>query len=186
MHPLVNKRALLFVALAGLATPTGCWTPWTPPRFAQPPAQPLPDPAQAERLRAALPAAEAILREEVRKRGFPSLAVGVVHHRRLVWTLGLGPDAPDADTVFRIGSVTKLFAGLALLALRDQGKLQLDDPATTGCRASASSTMPRGTMTSPRPRSSSPSTEPSWSSCRERRPFTPTWPWAWWASSSPA
>jgi CubicO group peptidase (beta-lactamase class C family) len=89
---------------------------------------PPPDPAHGERLRAALPVVEATLRREVRERGFPSLAVGVVHRDRLVWTLGLGPDAPTADTVFRIGSVTKLFAGLALLALRDEGKLQLDDP----------------------------------------------------------
>lgn len=38
-------------------------------------------------------------------------------------------DVPlSADHVFRIGSVTKQFAAAGLLALADQGKLQLDDP----------------------------------------------------------
>src|SRR5258706_10887055 len=35
---------------------------------------------------------------------------------------------PDADTVYRIGSITKSFTGLALLSLRDDGVLGLDDP----------------------------------------------------------
>ena len=35
----------------------------------------------------------------------------------------------DVDTVFRIASMTKSFTAMAILALRDQGKLALDDPA---------------------------------------------------------
>jgi CubicO group peptidase (beta-lactamase class C family) len=35
----------------------------------------------------------------------------------------------DADTVFRIASMTKSFTAMCILKLRDQGKLSLDDPA---------------------------------------------------------
>ncbi len=35
----------------------------------------------------------------------------------------------DADTVFRIASMTKSFTAMAVLSLRDAGRLSLDDPA---------------------------------------------------------
>ena len=41
--------------------------------------------------------------------------------------LGAGP--PDADTVFRIASMSKSFTASAVLLLRDAGALALDDPA---------------------------------------------------------
>ena len=37
--------------------------------------------------------------------------------------------AVDADTVFRIASMTKSFTAMAILKLRDEGRLSLDDPA---------------------------------------------------------
>jgi len=37
---------------------------------------------------------------------------------------------PDADALFRIGSLTKRFTALAVLRLRDAGKLTLDDPVS--------------------------------------------------------
>ena len=41
----------------------------------------------------------------------------------------LGGPPPDADTVFRIASMTKSFTASAILALRDDGALRLDDLA---------------------------------------------------------
>src|SRR5204862_2425310 len=35
----------------------------------------------------------------------------------------------DSGTVFRIASMTKSFTAMAILSLRDEGKLSLDDPA---------------------------------------------------------
>ena len=67
----------------------------------------------------------------------PGLVYGVLLDGELLHTLGLGTRsaenvAPvDADTLFRIASMTKSFAALAVVMLRDAGKLRLDDPAAS-------------------------------------------------------
>ncbi len=66
---------------------------------------------------------------------YPGLAVGVILDGELVWTGGYGVASLDGrpvdqHTVFRIASLTKTITGLALLKLRDDGRLRLDAPAT--------------------------------------------------------
>jgi CubicO group peptidase (beta-lactamase class C family) len=63
----------------------------------------------------------------------PGLSYGVVAEGRLVHGGGrgrTGPDerTPDADSVFRIASMTKSFTAAAVLSLRDEGRLLLDVP----------------------------------------------------------
>ncbi|AKU92672.1 serine hydrolase domain-containing protein [Vulgatibacter incomptus] len=70
----------------------------------------------------------------VTAQGYPNLAIGVVIGGELVWRAGFGEGtkigkAPDENTFFRAGSVTKLVTSTALLALADEGKLVLDDEA---------------------------------------------------------
>jgi len=95
--------------------------------------------APIQRIRAAelapvLADLETRLRDEQAKRKLPSLAVGVVTDEGLVWFRGFGKrdlgagDPITKDTIFRIGSITKVFTGFALLQLRDAGKLSLDEP----------------------------------------------------------
>jgi CubicO group peptidase (beta-lactamase class C family) len=64
----------------------------------------------------------------------PGLAFGVVHDGELVHCGGfgqrfLGGPAPDADTVFRISSMSKSFTAAGIMALCDEGQLALDDLA---------------------------------------------------------
>lgn len=65
----------------------------------------------------------------------PGVVFGVVHDGKLAYVRGLGVQdtasgkAVDADSVFRIASMSKQFVALAVLKLRDAGKLELDAPA---------------------------------------------------------
>jgi CubicO group peptidase (beta-lactamase class C family) len=67
----------------------------------------------------------------------PGLAYGVVMDGQLVHVGNLGVQdvaskrPVTADTLFRIASMSKAFTALAILKLRDEGKLSLDAPAET-------------------------------------------------------
>src|SRR5580704_7229033 len=97
-----------------------------PPAFA--------DPDRRAKLAAAFPAIDKALEDERAAQGLPGVSVGIVIDGELGYAKGFGvvdpatKTVPDADTVYRIGSISKSFTGLALLALRDDGVLDLDDP----------------------------------------------------------
>jgi CubicO group peptidase (beta-lactamase class C family) len=58
------------------------------------------------------------------------IADGALAHTGAAGFRDLAAKAPvDADTVFRIASMTKSFTAMSILKLRDEGKLSLDDPA---------------------------------------------------------
>ena len=98
------------------------------------PAARFADPARREKLVRAFPAIETKMAEQMRELSLPGLVYGVIVDGELVLVGGLGhrdieTKAPvDADTVFRIASMTKSFIALAVLKLRDEAKLDLDDP----------------------------------------------------------
>lgn len=64
------------------------------------------------------------------------LSVALIDHEEIVWAQGFGwadraanqPAAPD--TTYHIGSVSKIFVTAALMALVDDGKVDLDAPVT--------------------------------------------------------
>jgi CubicO group peptidase (beta-lactamase class C family) len=107
-----------------------------PPRVAQPPSEAadFDDPGRMARAQQTLGAIDAHFNASMAEQGFVGLAVAVVVDGQVVMSKGYGDrdghgGAIDGDTVFRIGSITKVVSAMALLALRDQGKLSLDDPA---------------------------------------------------------
>ncbi|WP_016909009.1 serine hydrolase domain-containing protein [Streptomyces xiaopingdaonensis] len=61
----------------------------------------------------------------------PSFVGGLVREGALVWSAGRSADengVPDADTQYRIGSLTKMFTAVLVLRLREEGLLDLADP----------------------------------------------------------
>jgi D-alanyl-D-alanine carboxypeptidase len=73
---------------------------------------------------------------QIAYRGLPGIAVGVVSDQELVWSKGYGfadiqskrPMTPS--TLFRMASHSKLFTATAIMQLREQGKVRLDDPVS--------------------------------------------------------
>jgi CubicO group peptidase (beta-lactamase class C family) len=104
-------------------------------RAAEPLVERFADGERLAKLAAAHAGIDAMLAEERDRQGLPGLAAGIVVDGELRHVTALGvrnleTGAPvDADTVFRIGSITKTVTALAVLRLRDEGKLALDDPA---------------------------------------------------------
>ncbi len=94
------------------------------------------DPERGAKLAVAFPEVERIFAEAVSSQHMPGAAIGIVVDGALVFSKGFGvrdaaTNAPvDADTVFRIASMTKSFTAIAILKLRDEGKLSLDDPVS--------------------------------------------------------
>jgi D-alanyl-D-alanine carboxypeptidase len=78
---------------------------------------------------------EATATSFVKQQRLPGAAVGVVTGEGLVWFGGIGfadvadRRAPEPTTLYRIASITKTFTGTAIMQLRDEGRLRLDDPA---------------------------------------------------------
>jgi CubicO group peptidase (beta-lactamase class C family) len=86
------------------------------------------------RLDAALRTVDATITADFAKDGVGGLSLGVVSGATLVWSKHYGyaeaetKRAPDNDTTYRVGSITKQFTALALLQLVEQGKMKLSDP----------------------------------------------------------
>jgi CubicO group peptidase (beta-lactamase class C family) len=98
------------------------------------PAQARVQGAAAQPLSKALPIIEQIYRAQAEKNHLPGLAFGVVLDSQLVCSGGVGfanlekRIPATSRSLFRIASMTKSITAMAVLRLRDQGKLALDDP----------------------------------------------------------
>src|SRR3978361_36045 len=59
----------------------------------------------------------------------PSLVAGVVRDGGRGWASGRGEVGdPHTDVQYRLGSISKTVTAVAVMRLRDEGRLDLDDP----------------------------------------------------------
>ncbi|HUX14153.1 MAG TPA: serine hydrolase domain-containing protein, partial [Spirochaetia bacterium] len=73
---------------------------------------------------------------EVAYERYPGFSMAIAHDQDIIWSNGYGfaniedklPTRPD--TIYSICSISKLFTAISIMQLRDDGKLQLDDPVS--------------------------------------------------------
>lgn len=75
---------------------------------------------------------KAAVRYEVAEKDLPAFSISMVDQDEIVWADGFGfQDAKKtipatAETVYRVGSISKLFTDIAVMQLAEEGKLDLD------------------------------------------------------------
>jgi CubicO group peptidase (beta-lactamase class C family) len=88
------------------------------------------------RLREAINLLELWLDAQQAYEEIPGISAGVVYDQELIWSKGFGyadlenrvPATPQ--TIYSICSISKLFTSIGVMQLRDEGKLDLDDPVS--------------------------------------------------------
>lgn len=122
--PTLRRAALAALLCVPIAAPLGAQpSPRTPASLST-----NPDVLGAQRLFSAW------MNGQLAYRQLPGVVVGVVHDQQLVWAQGFGyadlaakrPMTPQVK--FRMASHSKLFTATAIMQLREQGKVRLDDP----------------------------------------------------------
>ena len=83
----------------------------------------------------------AFIEYHVETKDLPALSIALVDDQQIVWAQGFGCQHPapstqqpctpaTANTVYRVGSVSKLFTDMAIMQLVERGELSLDVPIT--------------------------------------------------------
>ncbi|MCI0697384.1 serine hydrolase [candidate division KSB1 bacterium] len=79
---------------------------------------------------------ERFITHEMRDKKLPALSIALVDDQDIVWAKGFGWEDSDkktlatAETVYRVGSVSKLFTDIGIMQLVERGVIDLDAPVT--------------------------------------------------------
>ena len=93
------------------------------------------DPDRKEKIKKAFAVIDSIYKRHAEENHFPGISFGVVVDGELVYKNSYGytdiakQTPATTSSLFRIASMSKSFTCMAILKLRDEGKLDLDDPA---------------------------------------------------------
>src|SRR5687767_2915881 len=94
------------------------------------------DSDRLKKIEAVFPVIERIYKQHADRNRFPGLAFGIVVDGKLVFSGTQGYTDVDkkitvsSRSMFRIASMSKSVTAVAILQLRDKGKLRLDDPVS--------------------------------------------------------
>lgn len=125
MHKLILFVSL-FPAVLAVKGQEG-QNPYKPPIFN--------DNARIEKIKATKEVVDKLFKEQAERAHYPALVYGVVADGQLIYTGEVGftdidkKIKADITSAFRIASMSKSVTAMAIMQLRDAGKLQLDDPA---------------------------------------------------------
>lgn len=78
-----------------------------------------------------------LIKKEIKNKNIVGLSIALVDDQRIVWTEGFGyaDKANDVranpETVYGVGSISKLFTATAAMQLAEQGKMDIDKPLQT-------------------------------------------------------
>ncbi len=76
------------------------------------------------------------IEQQLSEKQIPGLSIALIDDQQVVWAQGFGvadaagKKAATAETVYRIGSVSKLFTDIAIMQMVERGELNLDAPIT--------------------------------------------------------
>ena len=73
-----------------------------------------------------------MIEHEREQKGLAAVSIALVDAEGVVWAAGFGEQAPGvpatAETVYRVGSVSKLFTDMAVMQLAERGEIVIDAP----------------------------------------------------------
>lgn len=79
---------------------------------------------------------ERVITAEMRDKQLPAVSIALVDKNKIVWARGFGEAdsihhvAATAETVYRVGSVSKLFTDIGIMQLVEKGSVSLDAPVS--------------------------------------------------------
>jgi len=89
-----------------------------------------------QELKDALNLVEIWIESQMAYNNIPGISMAIVYQDEVVWKHAMGfsnletKTPMQTNTVYSICSISKLFTSIALMQLRDQGKVRLDDPVS--------------------------------------------------------
>src|SRR5579862_6123921 len=81
-------------------------------------------------------AIEPMIRFEIEDKQLPAFSIALVDGNEIVWAQGFGYQDPEhkipatAHTIYRVGSVSKLFTDIGIMQMVEAGKINLDTPVS--------------------------------------------------------